>query len=61
LSFQIVEFSQSISGIFYGIWKWVDNTPETIQNKTGMKRAPAFASKYSATEFDKTQKQIAHH
>lgn len=46
----MMSMGQAIGGAFFSIWKWIDDTPTIAQNRTGMKRAPAFASKYSIRE-----------
>lgn len=46
----MMSMGQAIGGAFFSIWKAFDNTPSVAQNRTSMKRAPAFASKYSATK-----------
>lgn len=46
----MLSMGKAIGGVFYGVWKAFDNTPTIAQNRTSMKRAPAFASKYSATK-----------
>lgn len=43
----MMSMGQAIGGAFFSIWKAFDNTPQIAQNRTSMKRAPAFASKYS--------------
>lgn len=43
----MMSMGQAIGGAFFSIWKAFDNTPNIAQNRTSMKRAPAFASKYS--------------
>ena len=43
----MMSMGQAIGGAFFSIWKAFDNTPTIAQNRTSMKRAPAFASKYS--------------
>lgn len=48
----MTSMGQSIGGAFFSIWKAFDNTPNIAQNRTSMKRAPAFASKYSARKPD---------
>ncbi|CRK93764.1 CLUMA_CG007292, isoform A [Clunio marinus] len=46
----MMSMGQAIGGAFFSIWKWIDDTPDIPQNRTTMKRAPAFASKYSISE-----------
>lgn len=41
----MMSLGQSLSGVFYSIYKWVDNTPELNQT-TVKRRSPALASKY---------------
>lgn len=46
--FMMANVGQAIGGAFYSVYKFFDNTPPlAAQNRTSMKRAPAFASKYS--------------
>lgn len=42
----MMSMGQAIGGAFFSIWKAFDNTPDIAQNRTTMKRAPAFASNY---------------
>lgn len=46
----MMSMGQAIGGAFFSIWKWIDDTPTIAQNRTGMRRAPAFASKYSISQ-----------
>jgi Sec-independent protein translocase protein TatA len=46
----MMSMGQAIGGAFFSIWKAFDNTPQVAHNRTNMKRAPAFASKYSASK-----------
>lgn len=51
---------QAIGNFALGIYKLIDYSPEEVKNKTtkgSMKRAPAFASKYSLSEYQKFQKE----
>lgn len=46
--FYMANVGQAIGGAFFSVFKFFDNTPPIVaQNRTSMKRAPAFASKYS--------------
>lgn len=46
----MMSMGQAIGGAFFSIYKWIDDTPAYAQNRTTMKRAPAFASKYSISQ-----------
>lgn len=49
--FFFANVGQAIGGVFHGVYKFFDNTPTlAAQNRTSMKRAPAFASKYSISQ-----------
>lgn len=43
----MMSMGQSIGGALFSVFKFFDNTPTYARNRTSMKRAPAFASKYS--------------
>lgn len=45
----MMAMGQALSGALFSVWKLIDNTPPP-QNRTTMKRAPAFASKYSISQ-----------